>query len=35
MENKTIEELLNSLGALVSDARGSLFGQDKVMVDRE
>ena len=35
MENKTIEELLHSLGSLVSDARGSLFGQDKVMVDRE
>ena len=35
MENKTIEELLESLAALVSDARGSLFGQDKCMVDRE
>ena len=35
MENKTIDELLASLVALVGDARGSLFGQDKVMVDRE
>ena len=35
MENKTIEQLLSSLAALVGDARGSLFGQDKCMVDRE
>lgn len=35
MENKTIEELLNKLAALAGDARGSLFGQDKCMVDRE
>ena len=35
MENKTIDELLQSLTALVGDARGSLFGQDKVLVDRE
>ena len=35
MENKTVEELLESLAALAGDARGSLFGQDKVMVDRE
>lgn len=35
MENKTIQELLSSLSALVSDARGTLFGQDKCMVDRE
>ena len=35
MENKTIEELLSSLEALAGDARGSLFGQDKCMVDRE
>ncbi len=35
MENKTIDQLLSSLAALVGDARGSLFGQDKCMVDRE
>ena len=35
MENKTVDELLAGLAALVGDARGSLFGQDKVMVDRE
>lgn len=35
MENKSIEQLLDSLNALVGDARGSLFGQDKVMVDRD
>ena len=35
MENKTIEQLLSSLGALANEARGSLFGQDKCMVDRE
>ncbi len=35
MDNKTIEQLLSSLVALVGDARGSLFGQDKCMVDRE
>ena len=35
MENKTIDELLQSLVALVGDARGSLFGQEKVLVDRE
>lgn len=35
MENKTIDSLLNSMVALVGDARGSLFGQDKCMVDRE
>lgn len=35
MENKTLEELLSSLAALANDARGSLFGQDKCMVDRE
>lgn len=35
MENKTIEQLLSSLAALVGDARGSLFGQDKCMVDRD
>lgn len=35
MENKTIESLLNNMVALVGDARGSLFGQDKCMVDRE
>ena len=35
MENKTIDSLLNSMAGLVGDARGSLFGQDKVMVDRE
>jgi cell division septum initiation protein DivIVA len=35
MENKTIEQLLSSIAALVGDARGSLFGQDKCMVDRD
>lgn len=35
MENKTIEQLLSSLAALANEARGSLFGQDKCMVDRE
>ena len=35
MEKTTIDSLLNSLVALVSDARGSLFGQDKCMVDKE
>lgn len=35
MENKTIEELLNGLTNLVGDARGSLFGQDRCMVDRD
>ena len=35
MENKTIEQLLSSIAALVGDARGSLFGQDRCMVDRE
>lgn len=35
MENKTIDQLLSSVAALVGDARGSLFGQDKCMVDRE
>jgi cell division septum initiation protein DivIVA len=35
MENKTIEQLLSSIAALVGDTRGSLFGQDKCMVDRE
>lgn len=35
MENKTIDQLLSSIVALVGDARGSLFGQDKCMVDRE
>ena len=35
MENKTIDQLLSSLGALANEARGSLFGQDKCMVDRE
>ena len=34
MENKSIDQLLESLNALVGDARGSLFGQDKIMVDR-
>ncbi len=34
MDNKTIEQLLSSLVALVGDARGSLFGQDKCMVDQ-
>ena len=29
MEKTTIDSLLNSLVALVGDARGSLFGQDK------
>ena len=35
MENKTIEQLLSSIAALVGDARGSLFGQDRCMVDRD
>ncbi len=35
MDNKTIEQLLSSLAALVGESRGSLFGQDKCMVDRE
>ena len=35
MEKTTIDSLLNSLVALVGDARGSLFGQDKCMVDKE
>ncbi len=35
METKTIDQLLSSLAALVGDARGSLFGQDKCMVDRD
>ena len=35
MEKTTIESLLDSLVALVSDARGSLFGQDKCMVDKD
>ncbi len=35
MEKATIESLLSSLQGLVGDARGSLFGQDKCMVDRE
>lgn len=35
MENKTIEQLLSNIAALVGDARGSLFGQDKCMVDRD
>lgn len=35
MEKTTIDSLLDSLVALVGDARGSLFGQDKCMVDKE
>lgn len=35
MDNKTIDSLLDSMVALVGDARGSLFGQDKCMVDRD
>ncbi len=35
MEKTTIDSLLNSLVALVGDARGGLFGQDKCMVDKE
>jgi len=35
MEKTTIDSLLNSLVALAGDARGSLFGQDKCMVDKE
>lgn len=35
MEKKTIDQLLSSISALVGDARGSLFGQDKCMVDRD
>lgn len=35
MENKTIDQLLSGIAALVGDARGSLFGQDKCMVDRD
>ena len=35
MDNKTIDQLLSSLGALANEARGSLFGQDKCMVDRD
>ncbi len=35
MENRTIDQLLSSLAALVGDAKGPLFGQDKCMVDRE
>ncbi len=35
MENRTIDQLLSSLAALVGDAKGALFGQDKCMVDRD
>lgn len=35
MDNTTIGSLLSGLQGLVGDARGSLFGQDKCMVDRE
>jgi cell division septum initiation protein DivIVA len=35
MEKTTIDSLLSSMVALVGDARGSLFGQEKCMVDRE
>lgn len=35
MEKVTIDQLLNNIAALAGDARGSLFGQDKCMVDRD
>ncbi len=35
MDNNTIEQLLSSLTALVGDARGTLFGQERCTVDRE
>ena len=35
MENTNLDTLLDSLAALVSDSRGSLFGNDKCMVDRD
>ncbi len=35
MEKTNVDSLLEGLAALVSDARGSLFGQDKCMVDKD
>lgn len=35
MEKTTIDSLLESLVALVGDSHGSLFGQDKCMVDKD
>lgn len=35
MEKVSIDQLLNSIAALAGDSRGSLFGQEKCMVDRD
>lgn len=35
MEKVSIDQLLNNIAAMAGDARGSLFGQEKCMVDRE